>query len=294
LWQFDNSLLVATGDARVHDEMTKSIKAFLRNMLPRQVKAHRILAGPLRGHKMVTSWHRNFSGLVGRTEPGVNSWFASNARVGETWLDIGANYGVTALRLADLVGPTGRVFAFEPKLDTCGNLASTVAVNAMPQVIVVPVALGSNQDLDVRRFATSGSMAVGTNLADGPQETLMVARLDWLWPRLASGVHRIDGVKIDVQGMELEVLRGMMEILRTQTPRLCVELHAGVDRKDLLDLLESCGYHRRGAPVTNGTDREPQPLYLDNASYAFTSASEATPAPLEMNALNRAYHPQVV
>jgi FkbM family methyltransferase len=188
--------------------MTKSsIKAFLRNMLPRQVKTHRILAGPLRGHKMVTSWHRNFSGLTGRTEPGVNSWFAKNAHAGETWLDIGANYGCTALRLADLVGPMGRVFAFEPKLDTCGNLAETVAVNRMAQIVVVPVALGSNEDLDVRRFATSGSMAVGTDLADGPPETLMVARLDWLWPRIAGGHSPIHGVKIDVQGMELEVMR---------------------------------------------------------------------------------------
>jgi FkbM family methyltransferase len=275
--------------------MTKSsIKAFLRNMLPRQVKTHRILAGPLRGHKMVTSWHRNFSGLTGRTEPGVNSWFAKNAHAGETWLDIGANYGCTALRLADLVGPMGRVFAFEPKLDTCGNLAETVAVNRMAQIVVVPVALGSNEDLDVRRFATSGSMAVGTDLADGPPETLMVARLDWLWPRIAGGHSPIHGVKIDVQGMELEVLRGMAELLRAHAPRLCVELHAGVDRNQLLDLLEGCGYPRHGTPVTHGSDREPQPLYLDNASYAFTSLSAGTAAHQEMAARNRAYHPQTI
>jgi FkbM family methyltransferase len=223
---------------------------------------------------MVTSWHRNFSGLVGRTEPGVNSWFAKNVRAGETWLDIGANYGCTALRLADLVGPSGRVFAFEPKLDTCGNLSETVALNRMPQIIVVPVALGANHDLDLRRFTTSGSMAVGTNLADGPAESVIMARLDWLWPRIAGGSSdemKIDGVKIDVQGMELEVLRGMTELLRTHTPRLCVEVHPGVDRNKLLDLLEFCGYSRHGTPVSNGSDREPEPLYLDNTSYAFES-----------------------
>jgi FkbM family methyltransferase len=281
-------------DLRANYKMTKSIKDVLRNLLPRQVKTHRIWAGPLRGHKMVTSWHRNFSGLVGRTEPGVNSWFASNAGTGETWLDIGANYGVTALRLADLVGPMGRVFAFEPKLDTCGNLAATVAANGMAQVTVVPFALGSNEDLNVRRFSTSGSMAVGTELADGPEETLMVARLDWLWPRLASGVERIDGVKIDVQGMELEVLRGMTEILRAQRPRICVELHAGVDRKEVLDLLESCGYDRDGTPVTHGRDREPKAMYLDNASYAFTAAPAKAPVVAEKNSVHRVYQTQVV
>src|SRR5882762_4569825 len=84
--------------------MTRSrLKAFLRNFLPRQVRAHRILAGPLRGRKMVTSWYHNFTSLTGRTEPDVNSWFAKTVREGETWLDIGANYGYTALALAGLV-----------------------------------------------------------------------------------------------------------------------------------------------------------------------------------------------
>jgi hypothetical protein len=73
-----------------------------------------------------------------------------------------------------------------------------------------------------------------------------------------------------------------------------VELHAGVDRNQLLDLLEGCGYPRHGTPVTHGSDREPQPLYLDNASYAFTSLSAGTAAHQEMAARNRAYHPQTI
>lgn len=255
--------------------MTKgSLKAFLRNLLPRQVRTHRILAGPLRGRRMVTSWHSNFSGLVGWTEPGVNRWFAENAKPGETWLDIGANYGVTALRLADLVGSSGRVYAFEPKLETCGYLASTISLNAMAHVLVVPVALGANDDLDVQRFVTSGSMAVGTALVDGPAETVFVTRFDWLWPRIAERNLRVDGIKIDVQGMELEVLSGMTELLRTNRPRLCVELHAGVDRDKLLDLLEACGYSRHGVIVDRHKDAGPEPLYLDNANYAFTALAE--------------------
>lgn len=272
----------------------KKLKDFLRNRLPKQVRAHRILRGPLRGRKMVTSWHLNFSGLAGRTEPGVNAWFAQNARAGETWLDIGANFGCTALRLADLVGPTGRVFAFEPKLDTCGHLAETVAINKLGQVTVLPLALGSIDNLDVRRFATSGSMAVGTDLADGPPETLLIARLDWLWPKISGDNFRIDGIKIDVQGMELEVLRGITGLLRAYTPRLCVELHAGVDRGEVLDLLESCGYGRHGTPVTNSATQEPQPLYLDNSSYAFAPRIESGLREHRTSPEPRAYDPQAV
>lgn len=42
----------------------------------------------------------------------------------------------------------------------------------------------------------------------------MVARFDWLWSRICGYNERIDGVKIDVQGMEIEVLQGMLETLR--------------------------------------------------------------------------------
>jgi FkbM family methyltransferase len=255
--------------------MTRSrLKAFLRNFLPRQVRAHRILAGPLRGRKMVTSWYHNFSSLTGRTEPDVNSWFAKTAREGETWLDIGANYGYTALSLAGLVGPSGRVFAFEPKLATCGCLSETVRINGLSQVTVVPVALGTPKFLELTQFQTSGSMVVGFGTAIGPPETVLVAELDWLWPRISGDRRPIDGVKIDVQGMELDVLSGMKRLLRTYTPKLIVELHPGVDRNALLDLLESCGYQRQGIPVYDSADS----LYRDNLSYAFTAPAKSMEA----------------
>jgi len=47
-------------------------------------------------------------------------------------------------------------------------------------------------------------------------------------------LQQIDGVKIDVQGMELDVLSGMKRLLKTYTPKLIVELHPGVDRDALL------------------------------------------------------------
>jgi FkbM family methyltransferase len=254
--------------------MPSKLKAFLRNFLPHQVRAHRILAGPLRGRKMVTSWYHNFSSLTGRTEPDVNSWFAKTARPGETWLDIGANYGYTALSLAGLVGTSGRVFAFEPQLATCGCLSETVRINGLSQIAVVPMALGTTRSLELRQFEISGSMVVGCGTAEGPLETVMVANLDWLWPRISGDRKQIDGVKIDVQGMELDVLSGMKRLLKTYTPKLIVELHPGVNRDALLDLLESCGYQRHGVPVYSSADT----LYRDNLSYAFTAAANSMEA----------------
>jgi FkbM family methyltransferase len=246
------------------------LKSFLRGFLPRQIRKRRIWAGPLRGHMMVTSWRDNFSSLTGRTEPDVNRWFGENALPGETWLDIGANYGYTALRLATIVGKQGRVFAFEPKLTTCGHLSETVSLNGLTNVIsVIPFALGTPESAEIRQFSTAGSMAVGFNRPEGPSETVGVARLDWLWPRIAGGNERVDGVKIDVQGMEMEVLRGMTGLLAEQTPKLIIELHHGVDRGELFALLEDCGYAHGGIPVCLAAETPESPLYRDNLSYAF-------------------------
>lgn len=260
--------------------MNRQFKAFLRRLLPARVKPHRILGGPLRGHTMVTSWQHNFSSLVGRTEPAVIAWFDRNAKPGETWLDIGANYGYTALALADRVGPNGHVYAFEPKLETAGCLAGTVAANRLSQITVVPMALSTCDTIASNRFTTAGSMAVGaqSGTVEGPVETLTVARLDWLWPRIA-GDRGIDGVKIDVQGMEIDVLRGMTKLLRMHTPKLIVELHSGVDRREFLDLLESCGYERRGAPVHDEASAEPE--YRDNFSYSFNKRVVGAPVLME-------------
>jgi len=247
------------------------IKNILRSLLPGGKGNHRIWGGPLRGQRMVTSWRENFSSLVGRTEPDVIAWFEKNVGPGQTWLDVGANYGYTALNLARLVGPSGRVFAFEPKLSTCGSLSQTAELNHLPQITVIPAGLAAPETIEFQRFQTSGSMAVGGGSIDGPSETVMIARLDWLWPRICADTPRIDGVKIDVQGMELGVLRGMTALLAKHTPKLIVELHAGVDRAQLLDHLEHCGYKRKAEPVFHqkaaGQQQVPD---RDNLSYAFT------------------------
>jgi len=134
------------------------------------------------------------------------AWFERTARPGQTWLDIGANYGYTALYLAGAVGLKGRVFAFEPKRSTCGFLSQTMALNGLSNVTVVSTGLDTSDTEELRRFQTAGSMAVGSSAVEGPSESVLIARLDWLWPLICRDNPRIDGVKIDVQGMALGVL----------------------------------------------------------------------------------------
>src|ERR1700722_15054658 len=98
--------------------MTRQIKETIRTLLPRTIGNRRILGGPLRGQYLVTSWHDYPGALLGTTERPLLAWFKQNVCAGETWLDIGAHYGYTAVALSRLVGKKGRVFAFEPMVAT--------------------------------------------------------------------------------------------------------------------------------------------------------------------------------
>ena len=245
------------------------LKEFLRRLLPKTVRSHRIITGRLRGFRMVTSWHDYPAGILGTTERPLLDWFERNVRPGETWLDVGAHYGYTAIALCRLVGRKGRVFAFEPSLATAGHLARTRTLNNFRRLAILPFGLGSPNTLQSYELPTlRGMMDSTSTLSVGSKEPLLLARFDWLWSLICDGERRIDGVKVDAQGMELEILRGMTLILREFAPKLVIELHRGVERGRLLDLLESLGYSRACLPV-DPRRQEAQAEYLDDNSYSF-------------------------
>ena len=249
--------------------MNRHLKNFIRRALPRPILSHRILGGPLRGQKLVTSWHDYPAAILGRTERPLLDWFSRNVRTGDTWLDIGAHYGYTAIALSRLVGPNGRVYAFEPMVASAGCISQARPLNDLPQLTVMPVALGNCEDLCVQHLPLERGMVDSTI---GPQtilEPFLVSGLDWLWARIHCGKDVIHGVKIDVQGMELHVLRGMVGILRRHRPKLAIEFHRGVSRDEILELLAGAGYSRLGLPIEPAG--EPAPGYSDDKSYAFAA-----------------------
>lgn len=260
--------------------MNPQLKNRVRQFLPRALKPHTIRAGPLKNWRIVTSWHDYPAAILGTTERELLEWFAQNVGAGETWLDIGAHYGYTALALARLVGTEGRVFAFEPMLTSAGCLAQTRRINQLPQVTILPLALGDSdglalEHLPVVRGMVDNTLKQSKRPADATasepdwQETLLVANLDNLWQSLGGGNLRVHGVKIDVQGMELHVLRGMMQLLRTRQPKLVVEVHHGVSRAELLDLAAQGNYSRTAIPL-EPIPGETTAQFVDDKSYVFT------------------------
>jgi FkbM family methyltransferase len=179
--------------------------------------------------------------------------------------------------LSKLVGESGRVFAFEPMISTAGCVAQTRQINGLAQLSVLAMALGQPEPFGTCVLPTTRGMADSTIGNASWYEPISVARLDWLWPRICNSKSNIHGIKIDVQGMEIEVLRGMTGILRRQAPKLAIELHRGVSRAELLGVLAQAGYHVQGVPIEPLMgEREPQ--YADDRSYAFFPGRKPSPS----------------
>ncbi len=147
-------------------------------------------------------------------------WIKANGiRPGDVVVDCGANHGFSTTLFAKWTGPQGKVYAFEPFSHNMGILKKNLRLNGITNVVCQHSAVGS-QSGSVAISATQPNAAVVSNLK-GTRRTEQVA-LVALDDILA--VESIGFLKVDVEGYELEVLRGARRILASR-PRLDLELH---------------------------------------------------------------------
>ena len=140
-------------------------------------------------------------------------FFLTHLQPGMTVVDIGANQGLYSLFFAQQVGPQGRVLAFEPDDVLHSALVDNLAYNRAQHVHAHRLALGATPGTMTlyRSLLNSGdNRLAGVGLGGSQDDTVLVRveRLD----RMLAG-QRIDFIKMDVQGWEMEVLRGMEAIL---------------------------------------------------------------------------------
>ena len=168
-------------------------------------------------------------------------------RPGHVVWDIGANLGIFGVAAAVRAGSEGLVYCFEPDawlVQLLRRSAFLQAATTAP-LIVVPAAVG--EEVAVRTFniaRRSRAMShLGGHGAIGCQstrqsETVVALGVDWL----ASRIPPPDVIKIDVEGAELEVLRGGQALLRQRRPRIYCEV---TDRNvpQVTALLTSLGYN---------------------------------------------------
>ena len=171
---------------------------------------------------------------------------------GMTILDIGAHHGLYTLLSSRLAGRTGRVYAFEPSPRERKALLQHVKLNRCKNVKVQALALG-DADKKTELYVVDGTES-GCNSLRPPAVTtatspvsVQVVPLDgWL---AEQGIERVDFIKLDVEGGELDVLRGAVKLLeRAPRPVILAEVQDirtrawGYKARDTIDYLASKGY----------------------------------------------------
>ena len=156
-------------------------------------------------------------------------------------VDIGANYGVYSVGIGKAVGPTGRVWAFEPSSGTLAFLRHTLAANAMTQVVVDDCALSDRPGrgrLSVHTNSELNSLGHG---AAASGEEVRVDTLDGAASR--QGIEGIDFVKLDAEGEEARIVAGSREFFRIEDPLVMFELkHGSIVNTELLASFRAAGY----------------------------------------------------
>lgn len=183
----------------------------------------------------------NTEAIVGLIKPGM------------TAMDVGAHCGYFSLLLADLVGPEGRVLSFEPNPPIAELLRRSVAVNGFDgRTSVYEVALGDQGGsaiLDVPRNEPKNAHVVQGVAGPGMVE-VPLQRAD----RIA-GASVADFIKIDAEGAEQAIWKGLEGILQQQRPLTILLEFAGVryaDPASFLDEILAYGFNLAEVDLVGG------------------------------------------
>ncbi len=210
--------------------------------------------------------------MNGFWEMWVTQAIVDYVRPGMRCIDVGANFGYYTLLLSELVGDKGVVVAYEPEMTLVKLMKRTLLVNGLGQAQVLPRAASDHRAFEkfygVKGFGGSGSLkkfdgsdAVGE--LSGNKVAVSPIDEDLLQ------LENIDFVKIDVQGHELQVLKGMQRTIE-RSPKIAIAMEFTPSEHEApihaLLWIQNLGLTIRAI----GTDGQVRPITLEDAAKADT------------------------
>jgi FkbM family methyltransferase len=179
--------------------------------------------------------------------PGVTGEFIHK---GDICLDIGANVGTFSIHAAQLIGLEGRVFAFEPCLETRDLLTKNLQINGVGDRVTVQANVVSDgiYSHSIKPLPKNMGATRFLEMEGLDEDTFQSTTLD-LWLKEHPDIQKCDFIKIDVEGMEIKVLQGADNLLAEYKPILYIEVYHmsyinyGFTVDQLEELLKQYGYH---------------------------------------------------
>lgn len=179
-----------------------------------------VVKGILDDYRAVKSWEENTQQVI-----------REKVKPGDVCLDVGASMGPISLALAKATGPTGKVIALEPTERCFNYLCWNIRANGYENIFPYKVAgWDKNEIVEVPRNDFNPIFANGVNISDFLKK---------------EGYDKIDFVKIDVDGPETLVLKGLIPVFEANPHlKMVIEFYplyiegAGYDPKDFMDILD--------------------------------------------------------
>lgn len=233
--------------------------------------------------------------LLGAFEPGTANALQKLVKPGDIVFDIGANIGAHTLGLAQSVGPSGRVYAFEPADFAFAKLRRNLALNPELEARTNPQQLllaATPSQIAEREIYASWPLEKDDSVHPKHRGRLVstahatVDTLDAFVVR--QGIARLDLIKMDVDGHELPVLQGGRETLRRFRPLLVTEMSPYVHAEqhqsfaEFVELLKSASYSLRNTDSGKAVPLdavELQRLIPDGASINVVARAKACATP---------------
>jgi FkbM family methyltransferase len=164
--------------------------------------------------------------------------FADIVHRRRTVLDVGADLGVHTVDLSGLTGPSGVVHAFEPKRLMFQLLCANVALSSRSNVFPHQAAVGANRgkismpSMDPRRYIHGGPSISADHLS----EAVPIITID------SPGLDDCRFIRLELNGMEIEALRGAVTTIEQFRPILCVGNNHQIGSAGVIDFPRQYGY----------------------------------------------------
>lgn len=196
----------------------------------------RILQGKLSGKKWIKGSGVNGYWL-GSYESEQVKIFEKEIKKGDVFFDIGANVGFYSLLAAELVGPSGKVFAFEPFPENFKYLKKHIEINNYKNIFPFEVAVSS--ETGIAFFGGVINRSQGHLINSNGLKVKTIAIDEWV---KENKLPIPNVMKIDVEGAEMSVLTGAKNTITNNHPTIFLSTHSEEFHKNCCNLLISLGY----------------------------------------------------
>ena len=197
-------------------------KLFLWLMKHKLLKKIQTISSPVTGDFKINLDTKNFIDscifYTGDYEPNLKMHYKKLIKPNDVVLDVGANIGFHSLYFAELTGPLGKVISFEPILINFKAFQNNIALNNFPQIIANNIALGNENSLmDIHLEIDDQNPGAFNLLAPGiKNHTIKCEKGDDFLNRI--GINKVNFIKIDVEGYEYEVMKGLKSTITSYRP----------------------------------------------------------------------------